>query len=366
MMPGRQQTSADNPNETRTAMATSPVKGAAGSIPLPSEQIMQLSTAYMAPACLYVAAKLRIADQLASGPKSVSELAGSAREIHEGSLYRILRALASVGVFTESTPRTFANTPASEMLREHVPASMRDVVLFMTNPTHFRVFAEMEHSVRTGQTGIKHLTGLDAFEFLRQNPAEEQAFNAAMSGLSGQYAHAVLEAYDFSDLGTIADIGGGHGALLCAVLSKHYGLRGIVFDAPHVADGAAPHIESMGLGDRCQALGGDFFSKVPPADSYVLKSVIHDWDDERAIAVLKNCAASMGGDKGKVLLLEMVLSPGNEPHFGKWVDLEMLLMAGGHERTESEFAELLAKAGLRLTRVVRTKSPVCVIESVKA
>lgn len=347
-------------------MATSPMKGAAGSGPSPNEQIMQLSTAYMAPACLHVAAKLRIADQLASGSKSVSELAGSARGIHEGSLYRIMRALASVGVFTETAPRTFANTALSELLCEHVPGSMRDVVLFMANPTHFRIFAEMEHSVKTGQTGIKHLTGLDAFEFLKQNPVEEQAFNAAMSGMSAHYAHAVLEAYDFGDLGTIADIGGGHGALLCAVLGKHYELRGIVFDAPHVAAGAAPHIESMGLGDRCQAMGGDFFKKVPAADSYILKSVIHDWDDERAIAVLKNCAASIGGDKGKVLLLEMVLSPGNEPHFGKWVDLEMLLMAGGQERTEAEFAELLAKAGLRLTRVVRTKSPVCVIESVKA
>lgn len=347
-------------------MAGSSTKGTSVVNPGAEQEILQLATGYMAPACLYIAAKLRIADQLAEGPEPISALAGASRGVHENSLYRVMRALASVGVFTETAPRTFANTPASELLREGVPGSMRDVVLFVTNPTHFRVFAELEHAVNTGETGIKRLTGLDAFDFFRQNPAEEQAFNAAMSGMSRQYAHAVVEAYDFSDLGTIADIGGGHGGLLCAILRKNYGLRGIVFDAPHVAAGAAPHIESMGLGERCQALGGDFFQKAPPADSYIMKSVIHDWDDARAIAVLKNCAAAMRGDKGKVLLLEMVLSPGNEPHFGKWVDLEMLVMAGGHERTEAEFAELLAKAGLRLTRVVRTKSPVCVIESVKA
>ncbi|MGH9561014.1 MAG: methyltransferase, partial [Terracidiphilus sp.] len=321
---------------------------------------------YMAPACLYVAAKLRIADQLSGGARPLADLCGASRGVHGTSLYRVMRALASIGVFTETSPRTFANTPASELLREQAPGSMRDVVLFMTDPTHFRVFAEMEHSMRTGETGVKHLTGLDAFEFLRQNSAEEETFNAAMTGMSAQYAHAVLEAYDFRDLGTIADIGGGHGALLCAVLKKHYGLSGIVFDAPHVAAGAGPCIDSMGLGERCRAVGGDFFQAIPAADSYILKSVIHDWDDARAIAVLKNCAAAMRGDKGKVLLLEMVLSAGNEPHVGKWIDLEMLMMAGGRERTEAEFSELLRKAGLRLNGVIRTQSPICVIESVKA
>jgi O-methyltransferase domain/Dimerisation domain len=346
-------------------MATSPVKGAAGAGPLPHELIMQVSHGYMAPACLYVAAKLRIADQLANGPKAVGQMADGARGVQENSLYRVLRALASIGIFEETGPRTFANTPASELLRERAPGSMRDVVLFMANPTHFRVFAELEHSVKTGQAALKHLTGLDPFEFLKQNPAEDQAFNAAMSGFSAQQAQAALEAYDFSGLGTVADIGGGHGALLCAILKKHYGLRGIVFDAPHVTAGATPCIESAGLGERCEAVAGNFFESVPAADSYILKSVIHDWEDERAIAVLKNCARAMRGN-GKVLLLEMVLSPGNEPHFGKWVDLEMLVMAGGHERTEAEFADLLAKGGLRLARVVRTKAPICVIESVKA
>lgn len=345
-------------------MSSPSINGAAA--PASSEQILRLATGYMAPACLYIAAKLRIADQLAGGPRPVSELAGASRAVHENSLYRVMRALASVGVFAETAPRRFANTPASELLRERVPGSLREVVLWTASPSHFRVFAELRHAVETGETALKKVTGLEAFEYLKQNPAEDEAFNAAMTGLTAQYAPAVLEAYDFSGLGTIADIGGGHGKLITAILKKHYGLRGIVFDAPHVAAGAQACIESMGLSERCQAAGGDFFQAVPAADSYILKSVIHDWNDASAISVLKNCVAAMRGKAGKVILLEMVLSPGNEPDLGKWIDLEMLMMAGGHERTEAEFAELLTKAGLRLTRVVRTKSPVCVIESVRA
>jgi hypothetical protein len=344
-------------------MATSTAKGAG---PSPSEQILQLSTAYMAPACLYIAAKLRIADQLANGPKPVAQMADGARGVHEDSLYRVLRALASVGVFTETAARVFANTPASEMLRERVPGSMRDLALWMTNPTHFRAFAELQHAVETGETGMHKLTGLEPFEFLKQNPAEDQEFNGAMNALTAQYAPAVLDAYDFGDLGTLADIGGGHGTLLCAILKKHYGLRGIVFDAPHIAALATPCIASARLSERCKAIGGNFFEAVPAADSYILKSVIHDWDDASAINVLSKCAAAIRPDKGKVILLEMVVRPGNDPDLSKWVDLEMLMMAGGRERTEAEFADLLAKAGLRLTRVIPTKSPVCVIESVKA
>ncbi len=346
-------------------MAIAPMKGADAG-PSPSEQIMQLSTAYMAPACLYIAAKLRIADQLANGPKPVGQMANGARGVHENCLYRVLRALASIGVFTETAPHVFANTPTSEMLRENVPGSMRDLALWMTNPTHFRAFAELRHAVESGETGMKKMTGLDSFEFLKRNPAEDQEFNGAMNALTAQFAPAVLEAYDFGDLGTIADIGGGHGTLLCAILRKHYGLRGIVFDAPHVIALAAPCIASAGLSERCKALAGNFFESVPAADSYILKSVIHDWDDASALAVLSKCAASMRRDNGKVILLEMVVRPGNGPDLTKWVDLEMLMMAGGRERTEAEFSALLAKAGLRLTRVVPTRSPVCVIESVKA
>ncbi|HXJ15999.1 MAG TPA: methyltransferase [Candidatus Polarisedimenticolia bacterium] len=329
-------------------------------------QLLQIITGYMPAVSLHAAAKLKIADLLAGGPKPVSELAREAQGVNEGALYRVLRGLASVGVFSETSPRTFANTPASDLLREGVPGSVRDIALWLGNPLHMRVFAETLYSVETGNTALKKVTGFETFDYFKHHPAEDEVFNAAMTGFSAMLTPPVLEAYDFGGLGTLADIGGGHGFLLSAILQKHPGLRGIVCDLPHVVAGAKPRLESLGLASRCEIASADFFKAVPPADSYVMKSVIHDWDDARAIAILKNCAAAMRGSNGKVILLELVVYPGNDPDIGKWIDLEMLLMAGGHERTEAEYAELFSQAGLRLSRVVRTKSPMCVVEAVKA
>jgi len=316
--------------------------------------------------CLHAVAQLRIADRLASGPKGVSELAREAQGVNEGALYRVLRGLASVGVFNEVAAGTFANTPASDRLRADVSGSLRDIALWLANPLHLRVFAETLYSIETGNTGLKKVTGLEAFDYFKRNPAEDKVFNAAMTSFSEQFTPAVLEVYDFSGLGTLADIGGGHGFLLGAILQKHAGLRGIVFDLPHVAADAKPRVESLGLASRCEIAGGDFFQAVPAADSYLMKSIIHDWADARAVAILKNCAGAMRGRDGRVILIELVVYPGNDADLGKWIDLEMLLMAGGRERTEEEFAGMFAKAGLRLTRVVRTKTPFCVVEGVKA
>ncbi len=329
-------------------------------------QIMQLATGYMPAACLYTAAKMKIADLLATGPKPISEIAGAAQQANENALYRTLRALASVGIFHEVEPGTFVNTPLSEQLRSDLPGSSRDTVLFVANPLHFRVFAELMHSIESGETAFKKVTGLDSSEFFRQDTEENWEFNAAMTSITTSFIGPVLAAYDFGESGTLADIGGGHGFLLTAILQKHPAVRGVVFDLPHVLEGAKPRIESLGLASRCEIAGGDFFKIVPQADSYVLKSIIHDWDDTRAITILKNCAAAMRRNSGKVILLEFVIDPGNEPSLGKWIDLEMLTMAGGRERTEAEYAELFAKAGLRLARVVRTAAPQCVIEAVKA
>lgn len=319
----------------------------------------------MPPACLYAAAKLKIADLLAGGPKPVSELA-RARSVNEDALYRSLRAIASLNIFREVAPRTFANTPLSEAMRSDVPDSARDIVMFLADPMHFQVFAELTHSIETGGTAFKKVTGMDSFEFFQQHSAENDVFNAAMTSISAHFTKPLIETYDFGESGTLADIGGGHGAMLTAILQKHRGLRGIVFDLPHVVEGAKARIASLGMGSRCEAIGGDFFAPLPAADSYVMKSIIHDWNDERAIAILKNCAAAMRGRSGKVLLVEYVIVPGNEPDVAKWIDLEMLAMAGGRERTEGEYAELFSRAGLKLARVVRTPSPFCVIEAVKA
>ncbi|HXQ24813.1 MAG TPA: methyltransferase [Candidatus Acidoferrales bacterium] len=328
-------------------------------------QLMQFATGYMPSICLYAAAKLKIADLLAAGPKPVSELARASRA-NEGALYRILRALASLGVFRETALCTFANTPLSETIRSDVAGSARDTVLFMADPMHMRVFAEMMHSVETGGTAFKKATGMGPFEFFQQNGEENAAFNAAMTSITSNFVPPVIAAYDFGESGTLADVGGGHGILLAMILQKHRGLRGIVYDLPHVVEGATPRIESLGLASRCEVVGGDFFEAVPQADSYVMKSIIHDWDDARAITILKNCAKAMRGPNGKVILIEYVIVPGNEPDVAKWIDLEMLAMAGGRERTEAEYADLFAKAGLRLARVVRSSSPFCAIEAVKA
>jgi hypothetical protein len=345
------------------SMSSSTVQGAAGAGL--RGQIMQLATGYMPTACLYAAAKLKIADLLAGGPKPVSELA-RASKVNEDALYRVLRAIASLGVFHEAAPRTFANTPISDALRSDAPDSARDTVLFLADPLHFRVFAELMHSIETGGTAFKKTTGLDAFEFFQQNTEENEVFNAAMTSVSSHFVRPVIEMYDFGESGTLADIGGGHGFLLTAILQKHRGLRGIVADLPHVVAGAKPRIASLGLEGRCETVGVDFFQSVPAADSYVMKSIIHDWDDARAITILKNCASAMRGKNGKMILIELTIVPGNDPGLAKWIDLEMLAMSGGRERTESEYAELFAKAGLRLARVLRSPSPACVIEAVKA
>ena len=331
----------------------------------PRQMLFQLAGAHRPVACLYVAAKLGIADLLADGPQSVTGLAVSSGA-NEDALYRILRALASLGVFRETAVRTFVNTPISEAMRNDAPNSLRDAVLFMSSPTHMRIFTELQHSALTGGTALKKALGMEAFEFFRQNPEENQTFNAAMTSISAQMTAPAIAAYDFGESGTLADIGGGHGALLTMILQKHAGLRGIVYDLPHVVEGAKPRIDSLGLASRCEIAGGDFFESAPAADSYVMKSVIHDWDDARAITILKNCAKAMRKPDGRVLLVELLITPGNDPDMAKWIDIEMLAMAGGRERTEAEFAELFSKAGLRLARVVRAASPFCVIEAVKA
>jgi O-methyltransferase domain/Dimerisation domain len=328
-------------------------------------QIIMLARSYAPSACLYAAVKASVPDHLAGGPKTVAELA-RASNTKEDALYRILRALASIHVFRETAPRTFANTPVSEAIRSDAPNSARDAVLFMADPLHMKIYAELTHTLETGETALKKISGMEPFEFFRKNAEENKSFNAAMVSITRQMIVPVIEAYDFGESGTLADIGGGHGALLATILQKRPGLRGILFDIGHVAEGAKPMMESSGLASRCQIVGGDFFQGVPAADNYVMKSVIHDWDDARAITILKNCARAMRDAKGKVILLEMLIGAANEPGLAPWIDIEMLAVAAGRERTETEYGELLARAGLRLARVVRTASPLGVIEAVKA
>ena len=229
-------------------------------VPNEFAQIIMLARGYAPAVCLHAAAQLGIADLLAAGPKPVSELARST-ETNEDALYRCLRALASIHVFRETAPRTFAGTPLSEALRE-VAGSARDAVLFTADPMHMNVYGELMHTIKTGGTAFKKVTGMEPFEFFHQNADENKSFNNAMTSISRQFIQPAVEVYGFGETGTLADIGGGHGALLAMVLGKHRGLHGIVFDLQHVAEGARPVIESLSLAARCEIVGGDFFKEI--------------------------------------------------------------------------------------------------------
>lgn len=326
------------------------------------QQVLQLCTGYMVSAALFVAVQLRIADELAAGPRSTADLAKGAGA-NEDALYRVLRALAMVGLFSEARPRTFALTPAGSLLRTGVPGSVRDVVEWLCDPLHFRVYAETMHTVKTGEPAGEKVLGGPVFEYLERDPEESARFNDAMTNFSAGVAPAALQAYDFSGIDVLVDVAGGHGMVLASILRQYPAMRGILFDLEHVVAGAAT-FDALGVRDRVQTMSGDFFKAVPAGgDAYILKHILHDWDDERAGVILTNVRKALDEKPhGKVILLETVIQPGNEPDFGKLIDLEMLLIPGGRERTADEFGALFARAGFELTRVVPTQSPLSVIE----
>lgn len=330
----------------------------------PSAMLMQIASGAMLTQAVGVAAKLGIADLLKDGGKNVDELA-QATGAHSRALYRILRSLASIGIFRETSPRVFENTPISNLLRSDVPDSMRNTAIFMAEPWHYNVWGNMLHSVMTGESAWKKTHGLEVFDWFVQHPEAADNFNKTMTELSTGVTPAVVEAYDFSNIDTLADIAGGHGYLLSKILTANPNLKGILFDVESVIKGADAMFQSNGIADRVEKVSGDFFNEVPTADAYIMKHIIHDWDDERSILIMKNIHTAMNGD-GKLLLIEMVVPVGNEPHYSKILDLEMLTSPGGIERTEEEYRELFVRAGFRLTRIIPTKSPFSVIEGVKA
>lgn len=325
--------------------------------------ILQMAMGPLISHALGVVARLGIPDHLAEGAKHVDEIA-SATGTHAQSLYRILRTLAATGVFAETSHRTFVNTPVSEVLRSNVPGSMRNMMIFMAAPWHSNSWGNMMHSARTGETAWKATYGEEIFDWFQSHPEESEIFNAAMTDMSAGFGPAVVEAYDFSGIDTIADIAGGHGFLLAQILKANPNLKGILFDLDHVIAGAGDMLKKHGVADRVETASGDFFKEVPAADAYIMKHIIHDWDDERSIRIMQSIHRSMIGD-GKLLLAEMVVPEGNEPHPSKVLDLEMLTLPGGIERTADEYASLFERAGLKLNRIVPTMSPFSVIEAVK-
>jgi hypothetical protein len=311
-----------------------------------------------------VVAKLGIADLLKDGPLDTETLA-AAVGVHAPSLYRVLRTLASVGIFAEGDDGRFGLTPQAEPLRSDAPDSVRDYILMVGDEWYWRPWDHLLHSVQTGRPAFEHVHGADFFTFLARDPGAAAVFDAAMTSRSAQENDAIASAYGFSGLGTIIDVGGGHGSLLAAILRANPGLRGVLFDRPQVVAEARRQLEAAGLGGRCEVLAGDFFESVPAGgDAYILKRVIHDWDDERAGALLRNCHRAMPGD-GRLLVIELVLPPGNDPSLGKLFDLLMLVNLGGRERTEADYRTLLAGAGFELTAVTPTPSLVSVVEGVR-
>lgn len=337
-----------------------------GAAPMPPQAALtQMLAAPLVTQALRVVAELGIADLLAQGARSIDELAAETGA-HAPSLYRFMRALASCGVFSETNEeRVFELTPMAELLRADVEGSLRPVAIFMGADWHWQVWGDAVYSARTGRAAWEHVHGKEVFPYFAEHAGAARVFDDAMTSFSKMVAKDVVEAYDFSSIGKLADIAGGHGSLLAAILRANAHMKGLLFDVPQVIAGAQSQLEAEGVAERCELASGDFFESVPAgADAYLMKHIIHDWDDARAIAILKNCHRAMT-ETGKLLLVEMVIPPGNEPHFGKIQDLEMLLSPGGLERTAEEFRGLLAAAGFELTRIIPTASPMSVIEGVK-
>jgi O-methyltransferase domain/Dimerisation domain len=328
--------------------------------------LLQLASGSWIGQAVHVAAKLGIADLLEDGPKSPATLA-EATGAHAGTLHRLLRALASLGVFAEDADGRFALTSLAEGLRTNAPGSLRAYAIMMGEDWHWRAWGDLLNSVRTGQPAFEHVFGCPMFSYFGEHPEAARVFDAAMTSRTGQETAAVIAAYEWPASATIVDVGGGQGALLAAILARNPDVHGVLFDMPHVIAAARGLIEEAGLADRCELAAGDFFERVPAGgDLYLLKRVVHDWDDERASAILRSCRAAMG-DRSRLLVIEHVLPPGNAPSWGKLLDLQMLVLTpGGRERDEAGFRALLASTGLRLERIIPAGPTASLIEAVVA
>jgi O-methyltransferase domain/Dimerisation domain len=336
----------------------------------PWQKLFEKITGSWVSRAIYAAAKLRIADHLAAGPRSAEEIANEAG-VAPRPLYRLLRALAGAGVFAQQADGRFCLNPAAEFLREDGADSMWAMAV-MLGEEQDRCWGDLLETLRNGEPAFERLYGRPVFEYLGEHPEQARIFDAAMTGFSGRETRAILDAYDLSGVGTLADIGGGAGSKLAGILGRYPAMRGLLFDLPRVIERARPTLEAAGLSDRCDVQGGDFFERAPEgADVYVLGHIIHDWDDAQAGRILDNLRRAMSSG-ARLLLIEYVIpdvgaaSSGNGESLGKWLDLHMMVAAGGLERDEAEYRRLFADHGFRLTRVVPTTGDVSVIEGVPA
>jgi ubiquinone/menaquinone biosynthesis C-methylase UbiE len=324
--------------------------------------MLQIVTSFWTSRAIGVFAKLGIADQLESGPKTAGELA-KATDTHAPSLFRLLRALASAGIVKAESEGRFALTPLSQTLVTNAPGSLRWFMMSELGQEHYPAWGNLMHSIKTGEIAFDDFFKMDIWQNFKQNPEDGAVFNDSMSGVTGVANEAIMSVYDFSPFHKVIDIGGGHGGLITSILKKNPQSQGVLFDAPQVIVGARPRLEANGVADRCETVAGNFFEAVPAGgDAYVMKWIIHDWDDEKALTILKNIRSQMQPN-GRLIVVETVVPDTDEPHFSKFFDLNMLVMTGGKERTAAEFEQLLATAGFKLLRVIPTDLPTSLIEA---
>lgn len=331
----------------------------------PKVAVLEIAQGAWLAQALYVAIKLGIPDLLASEPMSSDAVADKVGT-DTGTTFRLMRALASHGILKQRRDGRFALTRIGHELRTDTPDTMAPMVELIGTPQHREHWSHLLHAVRTGSTAAEEVRGIPIFEYLETDRAYAEVFNRAMTGVSRMAIENLGDAYDFSELRKIVDVGGGHGALLGAVLQKAPGASGVLFDLPSVIEGAGAPLRAAGVDQRCTMISGSFFESVPDGgDAYLLKTIIHDWADEQALTILRHIRSAIAPG-GRLLIFEMVLPEGAPPHPGMLLDLEMLVMTGGRERTATEYAELLSKAGFRQTRVVPTAGPMSIVEAVPA
>ena len=338
-----------------------PVLASAGSVTEPS-RLFQLASGYWISQAIYVAAKLGIADVLKDGPKSASEIA-LATQADQNSIYRLMRALCAVGAFRTAGVDKFTVAALGIPLQSYVPGSLRAMVITL-GETHYAAWAHLLESVKTGTAGFPLAFGAEMFDYFGQDVEAGKAFNHAMTDYSALSSCAVLLSYDFSATRSLVDVGGGCGRLLTSILRMYPSMQGTLFDMPPVIAAAREKLESDPCRKRCTFVPGSFLDFVPHgADTYLMSSVIHDWDDEHAITILRNCRRSMRRHS-RIVMLEFVVPTGEKASFSKVLDLNMLVMNGGRERTAEEFRRLFDAAGLKMTRIISTLSPLSVVEAV--
>jgi hypothetical protein len=328
----------------------------------PQVQMMQFILGKWISKPIHVVAKLGIADMVADGPKSIDELAYMSKT-HAPSLYRVMRALASVGIFSERGERCFELTPMAECLKR---GAMRSIALMFNSDWHDRAWGHLLYSVRTGRVGFDKAYGMPIFDWLEEHPHAAELYHEANAVKAVTAHRAIIDAYDLSGITTLTDVGGGHGALMAEILEAYPVMKGVIAEVPVVVKGAEGFIRTRGLDARCQVVACDFFEGIPPgSDAYLMSHILHDWNDSKCQRILKNCHTAMKPGT-TLLVVESLIPPGNEFSIAKLLDLEVFVMGGGRERTEGEFRYLFESSGFTLSRVIPTQESVSVIEGIRS